>query len=462
MSSKNGSSDSKDLKSILKEKIPIEDIRDSASPKRIKSIDFVKGFAIVFIIICHTAASWFTDDWIYIYGLAFAWLDILGPSLFIFLSALSVIFSIRRKQGRLPDKVIRNRIFSRGISIILIGILFNFLGLSLVRKDIPFPLNLWGWNILVFLGFSQIFSYYALKLKKIPRAVIGLFIIIISPFFREFLYLGKDSNTILWILHFIITSPAPQLTLFPWLAICFISTIFGEYLYEAMIIGTEEAYMSLFRLFLMWGIILVVIGVIIGWELQTTETMNVDEYMHLELLGIMNQQDYYKFPGMPGFLIRGTIGNMFYNLGAALLIIAISFYVIDIKKKDNNFLRILIYYGKISLSLFLLHYIFIPLFVGQFSIIFFPFVCLAYVAFLGFFMYIWTEYGKGIGSPEWFMIQIGRIGQKTAKRVKKEFKKTEEIIVKGRKKVEEFVKKESEKIKETFKKKGKISNPSDD
>lgn len=438
-----------DLISYLKEDIPIEDIRDYASPQRINSIDFVKGFAIVFIIIAHTSMVWFDSDWIYIHGMVYAALDILGPSLFIFLSALSVIFSIRRKQGRLPDKVIRNRIFSRGLTIIVIGMLFNLIGLSAVRPDIAFPFNLWGWNILMFIGFSQIFTYYAVKLKKWPRAIIGIIIILISPFFREFLYLEKDSNPLIWLSHFIVTSPTPEITLFPWLAVCFISSIFGEYLYDAMMMGTEEAYFRLFRLFLIWGLIFLISGLILGWQLQTPETMVESEYPHLRLYTIMNKQNYYHFPGMPEFLIRGTIGNMFYNQGAALLIIAICFYLIDIKKHDNKFTSCIEYYGKISLSLFLVEYVFITLFIGQFNIVIFPFVCLAYIGFLGFLMYIWNEYGHGVGSPEWIMIQIGRIGQKTGESVKKEAKKIEGYVVKE-------VSAAKEKIKETFKKKKEI------
>ena len=431
-----------DIVSYLKEEIPIEDMRDYASPQRIRSIDFVKGFAIVFIIIAHTSAAWFDRDWIYLHGMVYAGLDILGPSLFIFLSALSVIFSIRRKKGKLPDKVIRNRIFSRGLTIIVMGMIFNLIGLSVVRPDIPFPLNLWGWNILMFIGFSQIFSYYAVKFKKWARAIIGILIILISPIFREFLYLEKDSNPFIWVLHFIITSPTPEITLFPWLAVCFISSIFGEYLYDAMMLGTQEAYFRLFRLFLIYGSLFLVFGVILGLQLQTPETMVESEYPHLRLYTIMNRQNYYHFPGMPEFLIRGTIGNMFYNLGAALLIIAICFYLIDIKNHDNKFTSMIEYYGKISLSLFLVEYVFLPLFIGQFSIVFFPFVCLAYIGFLGFLMYIWNEYGNGVGSPEWIMIQISRIGQKTGETVKKEAKK-----------IEGFVVKETERIKETIKKK---------
>ena len=465
MSSKNvveKDTESEDLISYLKEEIPIEEMRDYASIQRINSLDLVKGFAIIMIIIYHTSQAWFSRDWQFLSGMVLAVLDILGPSLFVFLSALSVIFSIRKKTGKLPQKIIRARIFSRGLSIMVIGVLFNIVGLSIVRPDIPFPLNLWGWNILMFIGFSQIASYYALKLKKWLRALLGVGIILISPTLRFYLYIGKDSNLLIWILHFIITSPTPELTLLPWLAICFISTIFGEILFEAMMDGSEAAYKHLFKTFIIWGTILVVVGVITGWQLQTPETLVESEYPHLRLYTIMNQQDYYHFPGMPEFLIRGTIGNMFYNIGAALLIIAVCFYLIDIKKIDNSFTSMLIYYGKVSLSLFLVHYIFIPLFPFRFNIVIIVFIILGYLGFMGFFMYIWNEYGGGVGSPEWFMIQIGRIGQRTGEKVKeeviktehyiaKEVKKTEEFIAKEVKKTEEFIKKESKKIKEKTK-----------
>ena len=462
MSSQNNTqikdTESPPLAELLAEPIPIEEIRDYSSPQRIKSIDAVKGFAIIFIIIAHTGGAWLDNDWIYVYGMVYVALDMLGPSLFVFLSALSVIFSIRSKRGKLPNRVIRNRIFSRGLSIIVIGMLYNLFGLSIVRPDIPFPLNLWGWNILMFIGFSQIFSYYGLKLKKYLRAFIGVGIILISPMLREYLYLNKDTNIAIFIIHFLITSPTPELTLFPWISVCFISSIFGESLYEAMVNGSEEAYMKLFKLFLVWGIIFIVTGLVLGWQLQTPETMVESEYPHLRLYSYINRQDYYRFQGLPEFMIRGTIGNMFYNLGGALLIIGIWFYIIDIKKKDNDFTKMLIYYGKISLSLFLVHYIFLPLYTGQFSIIFFPIICLAYIGFMGFFMYIWNEYGNGVGSPEWIMVQISRIGQKTGETVKKEVREAGEVIkevgdtiIKEVKEAGEFIVKETKKIKEKTK-----------
>ena len=472
--------DSIPLRNYLREEIPIEDIRDYASPQRINSIDFVKGFAIIFIILAHSSGAWFDKDWVFIHGAVYAVLDILGPSLFIFLSALSVIFSIKRKQGKLPDNVIRNRIFSRGVTIMLIGLLYNVIAVEATVEGYTFPATLWGWNILMFIGFSQIASFYALKMKKSTRFMIGFVIIFISEPLREFLYFQKENNVFIKILHYIITSPAPQVTFFPWVAIIFISTIFGEYLYEAMIKG-EESYEWLFRVFLFSGLLFILFGVFSfywgfplnfypGWALQTFENtsfsgMVVPEYLQFDLFRIMNQHNFAKFIGMPLFLIRGTAASMFYDLGWALLIIAISFYLIDMKKMYNYFISMVKYYGKTSLSLFLIHYMFLTLYLSSFNIVFFPFIYLAFIGFLGFLMYFWMESG-GVGSPEWIMIQIGRVGQKTGETVKKEAKIAYDKTKDGVKKLEDGIKKEGKKIvektKDTIKKmKKEEEKPSD-
>ena len=183
------------LFNYLHQEIPLEDIRDYASPRRITSIDFLKGFAIIFVILAHTSQGWLDSESRYLYGLLFALLDILGPSLFVFLSALSVIFSIKRKEGILPNKIIRNRIFTRGIVMIIIGMITNLVGIDPVTGEVV--VIIFGWNIITFIGFTQIFSFYILKLKKKWRIIIGLAIIISSPYIRAFLYEGKEAGNII-------------------------------------------------------------------------------------------------------------------------------------------------------------------------------------------------------------------------------------------------------------------------
>jgi len=408
------------LFNYLEELIPLEDIRDFASPKRIGSIDFVKGFAIVFIILAHSAAVWLNSANYYLYGVLFALLDFLGPSLFVFLSALSVIFSIRNKQNKLPSKVIRMRIFSRGIIIILIATIYNVTSLSIEAPSVPFPLNLWGWNILMFIGFSQIFSYYAVKLTKLSRAILGIVIVFSSNFVRDLLFIPgiEGGNLIVIFVHFLVIGPLPMVPLLPGLAICFISTIFGEYLYEAMNKGTHDAYVGLFRIFMIWSIILIIIGIGFGFQLYTRDSIlgGVSEYPNIALLDVANRPAFINIPGMPEFLIRGRGPNLIYNLGAALLVISISFYFIDIKKKYGNFVKMLVYYGKVSLSLFFVHQIFLGLFSTQFDLILFLLTDITYIGMMGFLMYIWMEYANGVGSPEWLMAAMGRLGKKSENR----------------------------------------------
>ncbi|MFX1420393.1 MAG: heparan-alpha-glucosaminide N-acetyltransferase domain-containing protein [Promethearchaeota archaeon] len=409
------------------------DIKNDTS-RRIASIDFVKGFAIVWIVLAHGAISWFDSDWVYVYGLVFAFMDVLGPSLFVFLSALSVVFSLKRKKGKVPDKVIRNGILTRGLVIIFIGVLFNPMSLMTSQLSVPFPANLWGWNILMFIGFSQIFSYYAIKFNKITRAVIGVAIIYFSPWIRDVLFEFKDQNALVFILHFIITSPLPQVPILPYLAVCFMSTIFGEFLYEAMIDGTKEAYYKLFRIFFIYGTIFTLVGIFIIvprgvvfniWETGLARLIPGaypapgivvrTEYLHIDLLEIANRQDYYQFAGMPAFMVRCTAQNMFYNLGIAFLLIAVCFYFIDIKRKSNDVIKLVLFYGKTSLSLFLIQYLFLPLYSNQFSIIFYPIIWIGYCGFLGLLMYVWLKYFNGVGTPEWIMGKIGGSGKKKKK-----------------------------------------------
>jgi len=76
----------------------------------------------------------------------------------------------------------------------------------------------------------------------------------------------------------------------------------------------------------------------------------------------------------------------------------------------------------------LLHFVFITLYLNSLDIIAYWFLLFGYVGFWGFIMYIWNEFYDGKGSPEWLMVQVGRIGQKTGKTVKKEMLVIEEGI----------------------------------
>ncbi|MFX1299148.1 MAG: heparan-alpha-glucosaminide N-acetyltransferase domain-containing protein [Promethearchaeota archaeon] len=370
---------------------------DQIQPRRIDSLDVTRGVAMMFIILLHFCLAWLAENVVFLASAGQIFLEFLGPGMFIVLSTISVVFTVKSKKGKLPEKVIRNSIYLRGLFIIVTGFVYNF-----------FSLIVWGWNILMFIGFAQIFTYYALKLRTSTRIIIGLIILFSSEFIRNLFWILQNGNIFYWIINFIISSPQPQVTLLPWLSVCFLAPVFGEYIYDTMIKGTEEQYKKLVKVFLICGIIITLIGIFIGldqkyftdvlYNLYTPE----GAYPYVNLLRMWNWQYFAPVTGLVKFLITGTYSNVLYTLGLDLITIAIIFHVIDIMKKDNIFIRMLKFYGKVSLTLFLIEYIFIPLFVGRFSVIDFLILVFPFIGFLGILMFLWNKYGKGgVGSLEW-------------------------------------------------------------
>ena len=380
--------DNKTEEMLIEEKLP------QVQSRRIDSLDVTRGVAMMFIILLHFCLAWLDNNVVFLAAAGQIFLEFLGPAMFIILSTISVVFTVRRKEGKLPGKVIRNGMFMRGLFIIIFGFIYNL-----------FSLKIWGWNILMFIGFGQIFTYYALKLDKIPRMIIGLLILFSSEIIRDFLWIAQNDNLFIWIINFFISSPQPEITLLPWLSICFIAPVFGEYMYEVMMKGTKEAYMRLVKVFLIIGCCIALFGIFIGLEQKyfTDILYNPESsYPYINLLKMWNQQPVAPVTGLVKFLITGTYSNVLYTLGLDLITIAIIFYLIDIKKHDNIFIRMLKFYGMASLTLFLIEYMFFPLFISSFSVIDFLTLVFPFIGFLGILTFIWYKYGKGgIGSPEW-------------------------------------------------------------
>ncbi|MFX1395133.1 MAG: hypothetical protein ACFFAH_16415 [Promethearchaeota archaeon] len=375
-------------------------------PKRLHSIDFLKGVAICIIILINTAEMWIDKESRYIYALIYLYLDVIGTSLFIFLFSLSVIFLWKKKMGITPSKAIRNDILTRAFILIALGVVYNVISTS-IMANMQFPLNLWGWNILIFIGFAQIISYYALKLSRGARWILGFLVFYASTPIRELLILGKDTNQIVSIIHYILISPNPQTTILPYIALCFFSTIFGERLLECLQIDAKECRIETFRTLIIFGFIFLFIGLYYGFGLVDQEILDPEDYPMIKLIPILKTQLYFPLAKVPGYLIRGTAPNLLYGLGIGLLILGITFYLLDILYIQNKFVKMFDFYGRASLSLIFIHLIGLLFLVQQLNIISFFVIYFLYVGFLGILMYLWHKFAKGFGTPKWLMSKTG-------------------------------------------------------
>ncbi|MFX0187585.1 MAG: hypothetical protein ACFE8A_07615 [Candidatus Hodarchaeota archaeon] len=370
--------------------------------KRIHSIDFLKGVAIYIIILINTAEIWINKESRFVYAIIYLYLDVIGTSLFIFLFSLSVIFLWKKKMGISPSKEIRNDILTRGLILIILGIGYNIISTS-ITLNMPLPLNLWGWNILIFIGFAQIISYYAVKLSRGARWIIGFLFFFASTPIRELLILGKNTNQIVSILHFIIISPNPQTTILPYIALCFFSTIFGERLLECLQLDAKVCNLETFHTLIIFGFIFLFIGISYGYGLVTPEILDPEDYPMIKLIPILETQSFFPLSKVPGYLIRGTAPNLLYGLGVALIILGCTFYLLDILYVQNAIIKMFDFYGKVSLSLFFIHCVGLLFFIQQLTIVVFFIAYFFYIGFLGLLMYLWFRYAKGVGTLKWLI-----------------------------------------------------------
>ena len=94
---------------------------------KLKSIELIKGLSILIILISNAINYWLAFDIESIYILTFllAFLNIFGPTLYIFTVSFSISFTLNKKMGRIPEKTNRNIVLTQGFFLISLGILFN-------------------------------------------------------------------------------------------------------------------------------------------------------------------------------------------------------------------------------------------------------------------------------------------------------------------------------------------------
>ena len=326
--------------------------------------------------------------------------------LYIFTVSFSISFTLNKKMGRIPERTNRNIVLIQGFFLISLGIVFNLI----TNSSSHFPQNLWGWNILVFLGFSQFISYYIFKLVRWARFAIGLSIIIFTPGIREALFIGKDLNPIINIIYFIVVSPIPTFSLLPYASIAVFSTVFGEFIYESITLNSDTANLHSTNSILKYGMFLLICGLLLPFInvgfIITGENFDPLRYPFIDAIPILKAYPTTFVSGIPTILYAGTPSYLFVSMGIALLVIGRKYYRKDILHKNNLKLNIISLFGKNSITLFFLQFIFLPLFYQKLPLLMFiPFI-IAYIVLLGFLLYLWQKYVNSIPSFDWMLNKI--------------------------------------------------------
>jgi len=373
--------------------------------KSINSIELTKGIAILCILLANTINYWlFFDNESRIFlSLLIVLLEIFGSSLYIFLFSFSVIFTLKKKMGIVPEKANRNKVLKQAFFLIFLGLLYSIIFNYIDKSTLIF----WGWNILIFIGFGQLFCYYAFKLVRWVRIGIGLIIILVTPTVRELLYIGKEGSPIVYILHQIFVSSTPVYPFLPFASIWFLSTVFAELIYESILLESRVANLNAARSIMKYGIIFIISSFLYSavqlFPFVEPFSFKPDKFPFIDAVPILRGSPDTYIPGLPEFLVKGSILNIFFIFGILLMFFGLIYYSIDIIQKNNRFFKILMIFGKASITLLFLQWIFMPLF-NQ-SLIYYAFlvISLIYLILFGCIIYFWEKYGSLKFSLEWLI-----------------------------------------------------------
>jgi len=299
--------------------------------KRIKSVDAVRGFATIEMVIYHFV-TWYLPQLPFYESVRFIVITIFGLTLrfcFITVPAMSVSLQLYiSKQKGIDENIIRNNIIKRGLLLIIIQFFCNFFGLL-------FPGYIWNSFILSFIGISIIFSYYVSKLSKKNRVILIIIILLITPFLKfHFSYLFFKIGFIpaIWEFDTFFYNMFLQVDfpILPYIAFSIFGTLYTEYMIDCIKTNNKAKFV---KHSLMYGIISLVAYAILN-----------------NFRSILNYPDF--------FMNRPTRLDILFCIGSLMSFIGLFFWLQDWKQLNIPAFKIFEIFGLISLTTFITHYYF--------------------------------------------------------------------------------------------------------
>jgi len=279
--------------------------------KRSKSIDFLRGLAIIMMVLIHLPMYLTINEHkaspIYSY---LSFIGLFPAALFLFIVGISLVISTKHHERK------KLFILKRGFVLILIGLLF---------------INFWNADILHYIGIFIIISLFFTKTNKLIRFTLAILIIASTPLILQYINYYSTWDQIpytiknLWtlkgfFLNLFFTGFYP---LFPWISFVLLGTVFGEYFLNST--NNQEKDKFFINSFL-FGTTLLIIALI---------------------LQVYFKQEFNIFPTTISYLILAT--------GTCTILLAFSKEYFETERGTHKYLEPIIFLGKIALSIYVIH-----------------------------------------------------------------------------------------------------------
>jgi len=392
-----------------------------AQSERINAIDFLKGFAMFWIMFVHLGAYWNDNSWTSLWRIMWLFLDWLGPSIFISITVIGTMISIKKKELAGKTKGMGINALKKFSYLFLVGEIMNYI----IDARNPTHLGAWhalGMNMITAVAFAQLSVYAFIKLSQRQRAF--LLVILTAGFPLLFNYCAQGLNynfytmnnlamedlttapAILYYLLFYIPAMIPT---YCWLILMLATMIvFNGFIdfkvkiaflmacspNASMRLKQWQAYHAN-RLF--WiGVVIVILTIFMGGYAL------VDKSVAGTYVSLWNTDPFriWNLSGVPLFLYRNNPFSLFYFLGIFLMAFGACYHWRDMHRKSTRAETRTENFGRYSFTIFMYSTLFdlIPL---HLPVI--PFFALFTLMEFGLFLVfqVWNDKAGGIGSLEW-------------------------------------------------------------
>ena len=401
-----------------------EKFRENAQLRsdRLCTIDYLKGFAMFWITFVHLGAYWNDNSWVSLWRIIWLVLDWLGPSIFISITVIGTMISIRKKELAGNTKGMGIYAVKKFSYLFIVGEIMNLIIDVRNLKHVG-PWHLLGMNMITAVAFAQLLVYAFIKLSQRQRVVLLGILVAGFPILFNYCAQGlnfnfdlmnnlglEDMTTAPAIMYYLLFYIPAMIPTYCWLILMLATMItfngFVEFKVKVTLLMTcspstwvklkqWHAYHAN-RLF--WTGAVMIIATIFAGGYALVDKPYASTYIslwHDDPFHVWN------LAGVPLFLYRNNPYSIFYFLGILLMVFGAYYHWRDMHQVSRRGVTRIENLGRYSFTLFMFSTLFdlIPV-----RLSFMPFLALFLLIIAGIILAFqaWNDKAGGIGSLEWF------------------------------------------------------------